>query len=123
MSMLVKTFGACGIGVLLSGCASTTISGDCMAGVNAGPITTRSFSTKCAEHQVATTLVTSERPELQLVGATMYRNASPAVDRAFDEVKNGNGAPAPVKQERDCVVTGIVENKRSGVKTAQMSCN
>lgn len=121
MSKLVKTFSACGLGLLLAGCGQT-ISGDCMSGVSAGPLQTRGFSTKCADNMAATTFVKSDRPELQAVGATMLRNQSPAVDRAFNDVGNGNGADAPVVKQEACVVVGITEDKRSGTKTAELSC-
>lgn len=123
MSKLVNLFAAGSASLFLAGCGAT-ISGDCMGGTNIGLISTRTFSTKCADNKVANTMLQSGRPDLQLVGATMLRNQSPSVDRAFDDVKNGKGAPAPVQASGNCVVTGISESKRKdGPKTAQLSCN
>ena len=123
MSKLVSAFGVCGLGLLVSGCAATTtISGDCMAGVNAGPLQTRSYSTDCADNKAATTFVNSERPELQQLGTTMLAMQSPQVNAAVRAVASGDGAPVPVREETQCVVTGITQNPRTQVKTAQMSC-
>lgn len=121
MSKLVNAFGACGLGLMLAGC-SQTLSGDCMAGVSAGPLQARSYSTACADNMAATTFVNSNRPELQILGTTMLAQQSENVNAAVRTVAAGGGAPAPVREDANCVVTGITENRRNNTRTAQMSC-
>jgi hypothetical protein len=96
-----------------------------MGGVSVlyGLVYTKSFNDRCADSKVANTMLASGRQDLQLVGAAALRNQSPAIDKAFNDVKHGKGGPAPVKTAKTCTVTQVAGEKSKDSSTVALNCN
>jgi hypothetical protein len=124
MSKLVNIFAAGGASLLLAGCVTNQMSGECMGGTSLGVLFSyRSFDRDCADSKAARTMLASPRKDMQLVGATALRNQSPDMDKAFRDVQNGKGASAPVKTAKTCTVTQVAGEKRKDGTVAHLDCN
>lgn len=124
MSKLVNIFAASGASLLLAGCVTNQMSGECMGGTSLGVLLSyRSFDRDCADSKAARTMLASPRRDMQLVGATALRNQSPEMDKAFRDVQNGKGAAAPVKVAKTCAVTEVAQSKRKEGAVAHLDCH